>query len=263
MAGALAASARMPAILRMSGCAILLRIRRHVPVPTRAPVARDLLDRRMLRICLLASLWLVAPITLAGPARDRLEAFASNLDALSGEFVQQVYDAEGRLDETSEGSLALKAPRQFRWSYEAPFPQLIVADGDNVWIYDEDLAQVTVRRQSLEEAQSPLTVLTDLSQLERDYTVNESGEKDALAWLTLVPKAEEPAFRQAMLGFGADGALARMVLEDALGQRNEIRFAKWRRNPTLEAATFVFTPPEGVDVVGEPVENAEVAPLRD
>ena len=211
----------------------------------------------------LALLILLPALAHAGPARDRLESFAKNLDAVRGDFVQQVYDVEGRLDETSRGSLALQAPRLFRWSYEAPYPQLIVADGDNVWIYDEDLEQVTVKKQSLEEAQSPLTVLTDLSQLDRDYTVSESGEKDKLQWLTLVPKADEAPFRKAMLGFDADAKLGRMVLEDTLGQRNEIAFAHWEVNPKLDAATFRFVPPDGVDVVGEPVQNAAVAPLKD
>ncbi|HET9485542.1 MAG TPA: outer membrane lipoprotein chaperone LolA [Xanthomonadales bacterium] len=211
---------------------------------------------------LLLSLSVVATAH-AGPARDRLEAFTKGLDALQGEFVQQVYDAEGRLDETSKGSLALKAPRLFRWKYDAPFPQLIVADGDNVWIHDEDLEQVTVRKQSLEEAQSPLTVLTDLAQLDRDYTVTESGAKDGLEWLTLVPKAEEAPFRQALLGFAGSGVLGRMVLEDTLGQRNEISFRNWKVNPPLDAATFRFTPPDGVDVVGEPAVAAKVTPLGD
>ena len=211
-----------------------------------------------------AALLLAGPaLAHAGPARDRLESFAKGLDALRGDFVQQVYDVEGRLDETSEGSLALQAPRRFRWSYEAPYPQLIVADGDNVWIHDQDLEQVTVKKQSLEEAQSPLTVLTDLAQLDRDYTVTESGEKDGLQWLTLVPKADEAPFREARLGFDADSKLGRMVLEDTLGQRNEIAFAHWEANPTLDAATFRFVPPEGVDVVGEPVQPAAVEPLKD
>jgi outer membrane lipoprotein carrier protein len=204
-----------------------------------------------------------SPLATAGTARERLEAFAQKLDAVRGTFVQQVYDAEGRLDETSSGSLALKAPRLFRWSYEEPFPQLIVADGDNVWIHDEDLEQVTVRKQSLEEAQSPLTVLTDLSQLDRDYRVEEGGREGGLDWLTLLPKAEEAPFRRARLGFGTDGALAKMVLEDSLGQRNEITFRKWELNPELDAATFRFVPPAGVDVVGEPAVPAKVTPLSD
>jgi outer membrane lipoprotein carrier protein len=219
----------------------------------------------MKSLILLVSILFAATAAAAegGDARALLERFTDGLVSLRGDFVQQVYDAEGRLDETSEGSLALKAPRLFRWSYEAPYPQLIVADGDNVWIHDEDLEQVTVRKQSLEEAQSPLTVLTDLSQLDRDYEVVESGGKDGLRWITLVPKAEDASFREARFGFDADARLGQIVLLDPLGQRNEITFRNWQRNPALDDATFRFVPPAGVDVVGEPAVPAEVTPIGD
>lgn len=215
-----------------------------------------------MRSLLFATLLSVAfPTIAADTARPQLDAFANGLDALKGTFTQQVYDADGRPGEASKGSLALQAPRQFRWDYEEPFPQLIVADATNVWIWDKDLDQVTVRSQSLEESQSPLTVLTDLAQLERDYRVSEHGTRDGIAWLRLEPKAKEPSFTSCDLGF-AGNELVRMVLTDTLGQRNELRFGRWERNPKLDPSLFRFVVPEGVDVVGEPVENAEAFPVQ-
>jgi outer membrane lipoprotein carrier protein len=125
-----------------------------------------------------------------------------------------------------------------------------------------DLDQVTVRPQSIEEAQSPLTVLTDLSLLDREYTLREAGERDGARWLELVPRAKEPPFAKAELGF-VDGALVRLEMVDALGQRNEIRFGRWERNAALDPKLFAFVPPKGVDVVGEPVKAAEALPIRD
>lgn len=198
----------------------------------------------------------------AATARAQLDAFTNGLDALNGTFVQQVYDADGRLGETSKGTVALQAPRQFRWEYADPFPQLIVADGRNVWIWDKDLDQVTVRAQSLEESQSPLTVLTDLNQLDRDYRASEDGERDGVTWLKLVPVAKEASITEADLGFSND-ELVRMVLTDNLGARNELRFGRWQRNPKLDASMFTFAVPEGVDVVGEPVEGADAFPVKE
>lgn len=197
----------------------------------------------------------------ADSARARLDAFAQGLNALSGTFTQALFDADNRPGDTATGEVALKSPRQFRWRYAEPFPQLIVADGDNVWIYDEDLEQVTVRKQSLEEAQSPLTVLTDLSQLERDYRVREAGERDGKRWLELTPKADDPAFVRCELGFQGE-ELAMLVMHDNLGGRNELRFGPWARNPSLAPSMFTFTPPPGTDVVGEAVEHAEVFPIE-
>jgi outer membrane lipoprotein carrier protein len=198
----------------------------------------------------------------ADDARAKLDAFAKGLDAVSGTFLQQVFDANGRSTDTSKGTLALKAPRQFRWQYDEPFPQLIVADGANVWIYDEDLEQVTVRPQSIEEAQSPLTVLTDPGQLRRDYDVTTQPDAEGLSWLRLTPTTKDPAFVSCDLGFNGD-ELSRMVVRDSLGQRNEMRFGRWQRNPTLDPALFQFTVPEGADLVGEPVKGAEAFPIKD
>ena len=160
------------------------------------------------------------------------------------------------------GELALKAPRQFRWDTVAPYAQLIVADGEKVWIYDADLEQVSVRAQGTEEAHSPLTVLTDLSQLDRDFATSEQGERDGLSWLRLKSKDKDPQFAYADLGFDATG-LARMQFEDTLGGKTEIRFSDWKRNGPLPADAFRFTPPAGVDVVGDPTPTAEAHPVKD
>lgn len=197
----------------------------------------------------------------AGPARVRLDSFATGLHALIGQFTQTLTDANGGKGKASSGTLALEAPRQFRWETLTPYKQTIVADGSRVWLYDPDLEQVTVRVQSTEEAHSPLTVLTDLKQMDRDFKVTEQGEHDGLAWLRLTSTAKDPQFDYADLGFDANG-LARMTFRDQLGAVTEIRFANWQRNPTIPPATFNFVPPKGADVIGDaPVMQTQ--PLKD
>jgi outer membrane lipoprotein carrier protein len=196
----------------------------------------------------------------ADSARGKLDAFAHGLDSISGEFEQQVREPNGK-GRTSHGTLALKAPRQFRWEVASPYRQLIVADGEKVWIYDPDLEQVTVRAQGSEEAHSPLTVLTDLSQLDRDFIASEQGDRDGLNWLRLKSKDKEPQFEYCDLGFGNAG-LERMQFADALGDVTEIRFTNWRRNSKLPADEFHFVPPKGVDVIGDPTPAAQAYPLR-
>jgi outer membrane lipoprotein carrier protein len=193
---------------------------------------------------------LLAGTAFAG-ARDTLDGFARGLKGLDGQFVQQVFDANGKRKESSSGRVALSAPRLFRWEYVKPYPQLIVADGKKVWVYDPDLEQVTVRAQGIEEQNSPLAALIDPSRLDRDFTVGEGGSADGLEWLVLKPKqADNASFEAARLGFDATG-LARMEVVDALGQRTEIAFSGWKKNPDFDKGTFTYTPPKGVDVVGE------------
>lgn len=194
-------------------------------------------------------------------ARVRLDAFAKGISSVSADFAQQVYDPNGAAGKASSGTLALKAPRQFRWDVAKPYQQLIVADGEKVWVYDPDLEQATVRAQGTEEAHSPLTVLTDLSQLDSDFSTSEQGTHDGLTWLRLKSKDKEPQFAWCDLGFDASG-LARMDFEDTLGNRTRIMFSHWQRNQKLPEGTFHFVPPKGVDVIGDATPAAQAFPLR-
>ena len=184
-------------------------------------------------------------------ARADLATFTKGLKGLDGQFTQQVYDTKGKLKETSSGRVALSAPRLFRWEYAKPYPQLIVADGKKVWVYDPDLQQVTVREQGSEEQNSPLSALIDPAKLDQQFNVTESGSIDGLQWLTLTPKNEgDASFQSARLGFG-DGGLTRMEVLDAVGQSTKISFSGWKRNPAFAAGTFKYVPAKGVDVVGD------------
>jgi len=197
----------------------------------------------------LAFLALLLSSTAFAGAREDLDAFTRGLKGLDGQFTQTVHDANGKLKETSSGRVALSAPRLFRWEYAKPYEQLIVADGKKVWVYDPDLSQVTVRAQGAEEANSPLATLIDPGKLDRDFKVTETGKQDGLEWLLLTPKqAENASFQNARLGFDANG-LSKMQVVDALGQRTEISFSGWKKNPSFAKGTFSYAPAKGVDVV--------------
>ncbi|HET8897249.1 MAG TPA: outer membrane lipoprotein chaperone LolA [Rhodanobacteraceae bacterium] len=215
--------------------------------------------KRLLLIVLLGTL--SVSVAAAQSARARLDAFTQGIHALSCRFTQVTTDAQGVVKSTLQGQLALAAPRQFRWQTAPPSAQLIVADGARVWIYDPDLDQVTVRRQSSAEAHSPLTVLTDLKQMDKEFKTAELGQRDGLQWLQLTPRVADGEFQHAELGFNAAGELAQMRFENSLGGRSEIRFADWQRNPALPPSSFEFTPPAGADVIGDAVEVPEVRPL--
>jgi len=204
-----------------------------------------------------------APVLTLASGREAIQRFSTGLQSLDGRFVQQVFDAQGEPRDRSEGRISLKAPRQFRWEYQQPFPQLIVADGDHLWIYDPDLEQVTVRVQSYEEQSSPLAALIDPGELDRQFVVADGGQGSGLNWVSLkARKPQDSAVPSAKLGFDALG-LKQMVFEDQLGQRTEVTFLDWKRNAGLPASLFRFEPPAGVDVVGDTRDSAEVRPLQE
>ncbi|TXH63496.1 MAG: outer membrane lipoprotein chaperone LolA [Thermomonas sp.] len=182
-------------------------------------------------------------------ARGQLDAFTKGLKGLDGQFTQQVFDARGKQKEASSGRVAVSAPRLFRWEYVKPYPQLIVADGETVWVYDPDLQQASRRPQGAEEASSPLAILLDQQKLDRDFSVTETATVGGIEWLQLTPKQADAAFKTARLGFGKAG-LVQMEYEDALGQRTKISFSGWKRNPGFAKGTFRYVPGKGVDVIG-------------
>jgi len=186
----------------------------------------------------------------SGPARVQLERFTEGLKSLHARFDQQIINADGLVEEKSSGQLWIAHPNRFRWEYGGDFPELVVADGEKVWLYDEMLEQVTIRQQSSLTADSPLTLLTDLSQLDVQFDVRELGGDSGLELLELRAHNPESQFERVLLGLVDDQVLL-MAMEDAFGLRTEIRFKDIKRNPSLNEELFHFTPPEGVDVIGD------------
>ncbi|QKK02498.1 MAG: outer membrane lipoprotein chaperone LolA [Pseudomonadota bacterium] len=193
--------------------------------------------------CVLALTLTTAPDALAG-VRAQLEAFAEGLDSLTGRFEQITVDETGRVVEEASGRLEYLAPNRFRWDYEVPFPQQIVADGERLWHYDESLEQVTVRPQPAPE-QSPLLVMMQPELLERYYRLAADDERSVLEF---VPLDESADFERARLHFD-DGVPGRLEFTDSFGQQTRIELLSLQRNPGLPADRFSFEVPDGIDLL--------------
>ena len=169
--------------------------------------------------------------------------------AARADFQQKVYDKTGRVVQESKGSFSFLRPGRFRWTYAKP-PQVIVGDGERVWIHDADLNQVTVRRVSRVLGATPAALLAGASDLDKSFELIEAGTKDGLEWLEAKPREKESGFERIRLGMSVSGVEA-MELMDHFGQTTVLRFSNMVRNPQFEAGTFRFTPPKGADVLGE------------
>lgn len=184
-------------------------------------------------------------------AAARLDAALDSLASLRAEFTQTVTDAGGELRESAEGSVALARPGRFRWDYRRP-AQLIVSDGTTVWLYDEDLAQVTIRPAADSLAGTPALLLSGQSDLAGAFQISDGGEESGLTWSRLRPKDADSDFTELRVGV-TGRELRRMTLLDKLGQTTELEFSRIERNPRFDADTFTFVPPPGVDVVGRAI----------
>ena len=194
--------------------------------------------------------WPVDTQAQPGPARTQLERFSDGLETLHALFEQQVISSDGTVEDGSSGQVWLRRPQLFRWEYGGEFPEVVVADGKNIWIYDEALEQVTVKDQSQTAVNSPLTLLTDLGKLDEQFEVREVGDVDGLQLLELRSRNTESEFERILLGLRND-SLQMMVMEDAFGLRTEVLFQQVRRNPEIDSGLFTFQPPESADVIGE------------
>jgi outer membrane lipoprotein carrier protein len=201
---------------------------------------------------LLLVLTLTAPVLLAGssgPARSELERFAAELEGFQADFVQTVKSQDGRVQDQTHGKVWLQSPDKLRWVYSGEFPETIVADGSNIWIYDESLQQVTVKPQTDQAADSPLMILADVSRLDQQFQVTELGDFEEMLLLELKSLDDESEFERILLGLDSSG-IRMMAMEDAFGQRTEVYFENMLKNSPMDPQLFKFTPPEGADLVG-------------
>lgn len=193
---------------------------------------------------------LLFPLLAEAGAVDQLHQFLSSTRTLKAEFAQTVVGKGGRKPLRSAGLVAIARPGKLRWDIQKPYPQLVVGDGEKIWIYDSELQQVTVRKADKALGSSPAALLSGNNDLEKNFTLREAGEAEGLAWVEATPKASDSGFDKVRLGF-AGGDLKAMELQDSFGQTTLVRFSRLERNPALPATTFKFVPPAGVDVVGE------------
>ncbi len=198
---------------------------------------------------LLAALALAAAFGARASSLERFHAYVATTHSARADFTQKVYDRNGALVQQSSGHFVFVRPGRFRWVYAKPYPQLIVGDGTRVWIYDQDLNQVTVRRMAKALGSTPAALLAGDAEVEQAFVLSDAGDKDGLEWLQAEPRDTEAGFDRIRIGFGAGGIEA-MELVDHFGQRTELRFTDLQRNVRVDAGVFHFVPPKGADVLG-------------
>jgi len=181
---------------------------------------------------------------------EQLRAFLDNTRAGKAEFAQSVVSKSGRKPQEASGTMVFSRPGKFRWTYDKPYYQLIVGDGEKLWVYDKDLNQVTVKKLGQALGASPAALLAGDNEWEKNFVLKDAGRSEGLDMVEATPKAEDGTFERVRIGLS--GNLPRLMeLRDNFGQTTTLQFGKFERNPGVDADQFRFTPPKGADVVGE------------
>lgn len=176
-----------------------------------------------------------------------LREFVQEVKSGRAAFTQVASSADGSRRKTSSGSFEFQRPNRFRFTYTKPFEQLIVADGQKVWIYDTDLNQASSRKLSQALGATPAALLAGGS-LEQDFVLSSEPSRDGLDWALATPRAKDGAFQQLRVGFRGK-TLAAVEILDSFGQRSLLQFTRFEPNVPLAAELFRFTPPAGADVI--------------
>ncbi|MDX2218516.1 MAG: outer membrane lipoprotein chaperone LolA [Burkholderiales bacterium] len=181
-------------------------------------------------------------------AIPKFQQFLSGTPAGSASFDQKVFERGDKLIQQSKGQFVFSRPGKFRWTYDKP-KQVIVGDGEKVWIYDEDLQQVTTRKLGNALSSTPAALLTGGGDVAKLFTLKEEGARDGVEWLEAKPRQSDTGFDRIRIGFRGD-ALAGMELFDQFGNRTALTFSALKRGPQ-DAAQFRFVPPKGADVISD------------
>ncbi|MGO4380918.1 outer membrane lipoprotein chaperone LolA [Pseudoduganella sp. RAF53_2] len=198
---------------------------------------------------------LAAGLLVAGSAGasalDQFKSFVASTKAARGDFTQKLVknvDGKEKVSQPASGTFVFERPGKFIWTYQKPYEQLLQADGEQLYIFDKDLNQVTVKKLGNALGSSPAAILFGSNDLEKNFTLSDAGARDGLEWLKAVPKTKDTSFEQILIGL-KNGAPEAMELKDNFGQTSVLAFKKFEKNPALNATSFKFVMPKGADVI--------------
>jgi len=196
---------------------------------------------------LAAALVVLTSVPAHADAVDTLREFVRDVKTARAQFAQTVTSPDGLKKKSSSGSFEFLRPNRFRFAYAKPFEQMIVGDGEKVWIYDADLNQVSSRKFAAALGATPAALLAG-AELDKEFDLAALPAKDGLAWAQATPKAKDGAFQAMRVGFrGKD--LAAVEIIDSFGQRSLLQFSQLVANPILDVDAFRYKPPAGADVI--------------
>ena len=191
-----------------------------------------------------------APQIASASALEQLKNFVSATRSASGEFSQRLQKADSsKVSNPASGTFLFARPGKFIWTYTKPYAQVLQADGEKLYIYDQDLNQVTIKKLGSALGSSPAAILFGSNDQEKNFTQQEAGVQDGLEWLSATPKARDTTFDSIRIGF-KDNLPMTMELHDSFGQISLLQFRQFNKNPLLQGDPFRFITPKGADVIG-------------
>lgn len=213
----------------------------------------------------LATIFFLGCLNAAGVRAEEsanpLDTFLTKLESFKADFKQTLTTEKGELLEVSSGVVYMQNPGKFRWVYEEPYSQIIVTDGITLWLYDEDLEQVTIRDISESIDSTPAAIISGQEKINQHYVTVDMGTIEGYEWIELTPRDIDNQYKSVKLGFDNSDNLGMMILYDNLGQITRIDFINPERNKRFGGPLFLFEVPEGVDVIDDRIQQKDENPV--
>lgn len=206
--------------------------------------------KKTLKIAIFYLMSIALPMSSHATALEQFKSFVANAKSAKGEFSQQqikMQEGKAKVSKTAIGSFMFARPGKFIWTYTKPYEQILQTDGDQLYIYDRDLNQVTIKALGGALGASPAAILFGGSELEKNFTLKEVGLKQDLEWLEAIPKTKDSQFEHIGIGM-KDGMPVALELRDSFGQISLVTLKAVERNPVFKADQFKFVVPNGADV---------------
>lgn len=198
---------------------------------------------------LAAVLFSTAAMAAAQTPAQQLDVMLVQTKTFTANFTETVENANAVTVKHSSGTVAIAKPGRFRWDYQKPYKQVIVADGEKLWTYDPSLEQATVRDEPRALASGPAALLAGTARVEENFKVSDAGRAHGLHWLKLVPKSDDTDYKSIRIGLTDKGGIHAIQLDSKLDQTTRINFSHVKSNAAVNPSRFRFKPPHGTDVV--------------
>ncbi|MES2049204.1 MAG: outer membrane lipoprotein chaperone LolA [Pseudomonadota bacterium] len=205
---------------------------------------------KTLKIAIFCLMGIAVQTSSYATALEQFKSFVANTKSAKGEFSQQqikIQEGKAKVSKTALGNFMFARPGKFIWTYTKPYEQTLQTDGDQLYIYDKDLNQVTIKALGGALGASPAAILFGGSELEKNFTLKEVGVKQDLEWLEAIPKTKDSQFEHIGIGM-KDGLPVALELRDSFGQISLVTLKGVERNPVFKADQFKFIVPNGADV---------------
>ena len=203
-----------------------------------------------IKLIFLIFIYLIIVQASSANSNNPLQYFLTDLNTLEAKFFQTLINENGDKLEKTEGILYLKTPGSFFWHYQKPYAQKIISNGNKLWIFDEDLEQVTIKNIDNRIKQTPAGIILGNQSIKEHFVQVNMGIIDSYDWIELTPKDLDAQYKSIKIGFNNDN-LGMMIIVDNLEQITRIDFADAKKNIKLSSEIFNFIVPDNIDIFDE------------